>query len=386
MKKALIVGCGLTGASIARILADNGYNVTIFERRNHICGNLYDYYDEHDILIHKYGPHTFHTDNPVLVTFINKYAKWVEAPLKCGAVIDGICTPTPFNFKTVDTFFPNEAELIKKEFLSTFGTSKTVSIVEALESDNAYVKRFADFLFEKDYRPYTSKQWGVEPTEIDKSVLKRVPLRLSYDEGYFDDKYQLVPQDSYLSFFEKLLGHKNISIQTNIDALSLIKISEKGCFYKDNLFENPIVFTGPIDELFHSKFGKLPYRSLRFDLHYEKIDSKQDFGVVAYPQAKEYTRVVEFKKITGQKSCGTTYEIEFPLPYMQGRPQEPYYPLLTSDSMCLYKKYQNLLKLYPNLFVCGRLGDYKYYNMDQALEKAIETAEKILKLFGDSKK
>ena len=208
MKQALIIGCGLSGAVIARELAESGYYVTILERRDHIGGNMYDYKDSHGILIHKYGPHTFHTQKEELYHYICRYSDWEEYHLTCGAEINGICTPTPFNYQTIDDFYPLEkAAKIKQEIEKEFPCQNTATVMEVLECQNKLVQEYAQFLFDNDYKLYTAKQWGIEPDRIDPSVLKRVPLRFNYDNGYFEDTFQVMPKVSFTAFFENLLSH-----------------------------------------------------------------------------------------------------------------------------------------------------------------------------------
>ncbi|MCR5348585.1 MAG: UDP-galactopyranose mutase [Bacilli bacterium] len=379
-KKAIVVGAGLSGAVIARELAEQGYDVQVFERRDHIGGNMFDYVDEHGILVHKYGPHTFHTTKKELFDYICKYGEWDEYHLTCGAVINGKCTPTPFNFQTIDDFFaPNEAKAIKEVLLHEFPSRETVTVVEALNCPNPLVRKYAEFLFENDYRPYSAKQWGLDPSQIDPSILKRVPLRLSYKIGYFDDPYQAMPRISYVEFFENLLDHPNISVELNHDALKDLSIEDGQILYLGQKVDYPIVYTGPIDELFNHAYGPLPYRSLRFEFNHEPIDSKQDMPVVAYPQEPGFVRIIEFKKLPVQNVPGTTYEKEYSLPTSSGGNDEPYYPLLTEKSQENYAKYKEMAEKVPYLYVCGRLGDFKYYNMDQALEAALAIANKILR-------
>jgi len=379
-KKAVVVGCGLSGAVIARELAESGYRVRIIERRNHIGGNMYDYVDEYGVLVHKYGPHTFHTTKKELFDYICKFGQWDEYKLTCGAVICGKCTPTPFNFQTIDDFFNNdEAKIMKKELLNEYPDRDSVTVLEALNSDNEAVKRYAEFLFENDYRPYSAKQWGLDPSKIDPSILKRVPLRLSYKVGYFDDPYQVMPHISYESFFMKILNHKNISVELGRDALDKVCVVGNVIYYDRMKVDYPIIYTGPIDELFNHSFGMLPYRSLRFEFVHENINSKQDMPVVAHPQEPDYVRIIEFKKLSIQQVDGTTYEKEYSIPCCSGGIDEPYYPLLTTNSQNDYLKYRELADKIKNLYVCGRLGDYKYYNMDQALEVALRMSEKIIK-------
>lgn len=377
---ALVIGCGFSGSVVARFLAEHGKQVQIWERRNHIAGNMYDYVDEHNILVQKYGPHTFHTVKKDLYKYICQFAEWEEFQLCCGAEIQGICTPTPFNFHSIDHFYSNvEAENLKQHIKSAYGDKKTASVLEALKHSDPLIRNYAKFLFDNDYRPYTAKQWGIEPNEIDPSVLQRVPLRFSYDKGYFEDEFQVMPKEGYTKFFHRLLDHANIQICLGIEALKRLKVNESGdkLFVDDKLVNFPVIYTGALDELFQCCYGHLPYRSLKFEWRYEEIESKQDLPVVAYPKAKEYTRIVEYKKLPVQNTHGTTYVIEFPLQYQPERKTEPYYPVLTKKSMALYQKYAALADRVKNLFYCGRLADFKYYNMDQALEHALLLCEKI---------
>lgn len=379
MKNALVVGCGLSGAVIARELAEKGYKVRIIEKRDHIGGNMYDHIDEHGILIHKYGPHTFHTNKKELYDYICRYGEWDEYQLTCGAEINGICTPTPFNYKTIDDFYPeSEAAYIKKEIEKTFPNQDHATVVETLDCGNKNVVNYAQFLFDNDYSLYSAKQWGVSPKEIDPSILKRVPLRFNYKEGYFDDKYQVMPHISYTNFFNNLLDHPNISVELNVDALLILEIKENSIYENGVKINFPIVYTGPLDELFDCCYGKLPYRSLRFEFKHENIDSFQKYPVVAYPQAKDFVRIIEYKKLPIQNVKGTTYEVEYAIPYQKGIDNEPYYPLLTEESKSIYTKYSMKASNVENLYVCGRLGNFKYYNMDQALENALKVLNLIL--------
>ena len=244
---------------------------------------------------------------------------------------------------------------------------------------NPIVHDYAQFLFENDYSLYSAKQWGCSPSEIDPSILKRVPLRFSYDVGYFDDEFQVMPRKSFTSFFEKLLDHPNICIELNVDALERIAIKDDLLLYEEAVVDYPVVYSGPLDELFGFRFGRLPYRSLRFQWVHEDIESKQDMPVVAYPQETDFVRIIEYKKLPVQDVKGTTYEIEYSLPYKPGENHDPYYPLLTEESQLLYREYRRLTETVQNLYVCGRLGNFKYYNMDQALEAALEVTCDILK-------
>lgn len=369
----LIIGCGLSGAVIARHLAEQGKEVVIWERRDHIGGNMYDYVDEHGFLVQKYGPHTFHTRKKELYDYMCRFEAWQDYKLTCGAVWDGKYTPTPFNFTTIDTFYPPErAAALKEKLARTFAERETATVVEVLEHPDPEIRGYAQFLFQNDYAPYTAKQWGVSPQDIDPSVLKRVPLRFSYDVGYFNDPYQVMPVHSFTRFFQNLLDHPNIQVKRNVEALEHLSVRDGRLFLDDAECPCPVVYTGTLDELFGGKYGRLPYRSLRFEWRYEEIASLQDAPVVAYPQEEGYTRITEYKKLPVQDRPGSSYALEYPLPYREGEKLEPYYPVLTEESQQQYARYAELAGQIPNLICCGRLADFKYYNMDQALERALK--------------
>lgn len=370
--KCLIVGCGLTGAVIARELAERGREVEIWERRSHIGGNMYDYVDAHGFLVQKYGPHAFHTTEKGLFEYVCRFEQWEEYHLTCGAVWDGKYTPTPFNFKTIDTFYPPEAAArLKGKLKEAFAGRDSAAVVEVLGHPDAEIRGYAAYLFEKDYAPYTAKQWGVSPEGIDPSVLKRVPLRFSYGEGYFDDAYQAMPRHSYSRFFENLLDHPKISVKLGVEALECLAVREDRLWLDGRPVEHPVVYTGALDELFGCVYGRLPYRSLRFEWRHTEAESVQEAPVVAYPQAEGYTRITEFKKLPVQDKPGSSYALEYPLPYREGEKLEPYYPVLTKESQAQYAKYEALAQKIPFLTCCGRLADFKYYNMDQALKRAL---------------
>lgn len=374
----LVIGCGLSGAVVARHLAERGRQVTIWERRDHIGGNMYDYVDEHGFLVQKYGPHTFHTKKKELYDYMCRFGRWQDYKLTCGAAWGGKYTPTPFNFTTIDTFYPaKKAELLKEKLKKAFSGRDTATVVEVLAHPDEDIRGYAEFLFQNDYAPYTAKQWGVSPSEIDPSVLKRVPLRFSYEEGYFDDPYQVMPEQSFTHFFQNLLDHPNIHVELGVEALDHIQIRNDRIILDGVPLEIPVVYTGALDELFGGIYGRLPYRSLRFEWKYEDKESLQDAPVVAYPQEAGYTRITEYKKLPVQTGTGTSYALEYPLTYQEGTQQEPYYPVLTEQSQQQYEQYRRAAEAVPNLICCGRLADFKYYNMDQALEQALNVCENI---------
>ena len=381
----IIVGAGFCGSVIARKLAEHDTKVLILERRNHIAGNMYDELDPNGIRVQKYGPHIFHTNSTEAFEFITKYDSWDNYLHQPAVEIDGAITPSPANFTTIDLLYSGEeAESLKKQLKAHYGEKKTVTILELLDCNDTAIKQYAEKLYETNYRPYTAKQWGIPFEAIDPGILKRVPVRLDYTNGYFDDNYQCMPRYGYNHFFANLLDHKNIEITLCTDALDMLKVNTKN---KKILFDGkpvtiPVVYTGAIDEMLDYRYGQLPYRSLRFDYQTKNVDSFQDASVVAHPKAEGYTRITEYKKLPPQNVAGvTTVAYEYPLTASKADNNEPYYPVLTDDNTVLYSKYLHELHGIPNLFLCGRLADYKYYNMDAAILRALEVFGTIQKQF-----
>lgn len=382
MKKALVIGCGLVGSIIARHLAEEcDYQVTIWERRNHIAGNLYDYTDEHGILVQKYGPHIFHTYAPHIYEYVCRYAIWEPFNLVCGAVIDNICTPTAFNFKSIDLFFPKQtAQEIKEHIKIMFGEREYATVIELLECEDSVIREYAQFLYDKDYSLYTAKQWGISPSQIDKSVLKRVPIRFSYDEAYFKDPFQALPKEGYTGFIRNILDYPQITVELNKEAVDHISILNNNIYVDGCQVDYPVIYTGPLDYFFDFSNGKLPYRSLRFEWKHENTESFQELPVIAYPQAEGFTRITEYKKLPIQDVAGTSYAVEYPIPYNpESSASEPYYPVLTEESNALYNEYLKNAKGIQNLYLCGRLADYKYYDMDKAIERALTFCQENFK-------
>ncbi|MEF9892071.1 MAG: UDP-galactopyranose mutase [Anaerorhabdus sp.] len=382
MRELLIIGCGLTGTVIANHFAKKGYNVTIWEKRNHIGGNMYDFVDKNGILVHKYGPHVFHTNKKELFDFMNNITNWNEFRIKCSVNMLNKITPSPFNFQTIDDYYSKEkAKLLKSELLFMYPNREKVTILELLESKNTLIKEYADFLFDNDYSLYTAKQWGISPKEIDPSVLRRVPVLLSYKDGYFDDEYQMIPKNGYVEIFDKLLNHPNIKVELEKNALDYIKIVNNEIQINGKISDKILVYTGPVDELLDFKYGVLPYRSLKFEWITEHVDIFQKTPLVAYPADVEFTRITEYKHFTQKAPKNfTSLAYEYPVLYdYKVYNSEPYYPILTEESNKMYLKYKNALNSIPNLFLAGRLSDFKYYNMDQTLERALKICSMIEK-------
>lgn len=376
----IVVGAGLAGGILARKLAENNNKkVLIVERRNHVAGNMYDYMDEHGVKVQKYGPHVLHTNVDKVYEFITQFCEPINYRTKCEAVIDGISTPSPFNFKTIDQFYdPEYAEALKRKLLEYYDSRSLVTVVEMLESEDIDIKGFAELLFEKDYRPYTAKQWRLKPEEIDPSVLRRVPIVLSYGDTYFYDKYEFMPKEGFVEMYKRIINHPNITVSLGVEALEHIVFNEEKVLY-DGVDVN-LIYTGAIDELFDYKYGILPYRSLEFEFKSIDCDSFQDVAIVAYPQVDGYTRITEYTKMP-QQNCNnwTSVAYEYPVDYNKNADigSEPYYPVLTIESQNTYQKYFEYSKRFKNLILCGRLADYKYYNMDQVILRTLELYEEM---------
>lgn len=371
---SIVVGCGLTGSVIARYLAERGEHITIWERRNHIGGNMYDYIDRNGIRVHRYGPHVFHTYSKELKDYMLRWGKWVPFQIKCRVNMLGKTTPSPFNFKTIDDYYtPEEAEMLKNAIKQSYPGKEKTTILDLLDNKNPIIKDYAIFLYEHDYSLYTAKQWGIEPKDIDPSVLKRVPVLFDYKDGYFDDTWQMIPEKGYTAWFEELLNHPNIEIKLGVEALDHIKISNDKIFVDNCAFNGKVIYTGALDELLDNKYGKLPYRSLKFEWVTREQERVLDAALIAFPEAEGYTRITEYNHFPQpRKQKVSTLAYEYPIQYVEGINNEPYYPILTIESIEKHARYMMELNSTPNLICCGRLADFKYYNMDQALKRALE--------------
>lgn len=388
MYDAIVVGAGLSGSVIARYLAEEqDKNVLVLERRSHIAGNLYDSKNEVGIRIQEYGPHVFHTSDEELYQYLTRFGNWIPCPLKYKICINGKYVSNSPNFETIDTFFPESAAEIKESIQQSFPGKDKITYYDLLTCEHPSVKRFADFLYENDFRPYTKKQWGDYAEKLDRSVFDRVPFHISYYEQYWDDKYQILPEMGFTNFIAAILNHPKITVKLNVDATAHLDINMKyGEVYYDGLVVTcPLIYTGPIDELFKYKFGRLPYRSLHFDYVTTDVDSYQDEAVVAYP-LEAYTRISEYKKLPPQDISGvTTIAIEYSESYPNEGGYDPYYPIPSDSSNELYELYLQESKKIQNIVLCGRLADYKYYNMDQALRHALDICDTKLSVYKESK-
>lgn len=356
----LIVGAGFSGAIIAQQLATLNYKVDIIDKRSHLAGNAYDLFDANNVLIHKYGPHIFHTNSERIFKFLSKFTEWRFYEHRVRSIVEGVEYPFPINRDTVN-------QLYNKEFteseIENFFEKVRVPVDHPKTSEDVVLNSVGRDLYEKFFLNYTKKQWGLHPSELKAGVAARIPVRTNTDDRYFTDKFQAMPADGYTKMFERMLDHPNISVQLNTDFFDV----------KDRFAGHHIVYTGPIDAFYQYRFGKLPYRSLSFEhSHFDKVNQFQPVGTVNYPNDFSYTRITEFKHLTGQIHSGTSIVKEYPQP--EG---DPYYPIPTESNELLFKKYEELAKQEINVTFVGRLAQYKYYNMDQVVGAALVAAENI---------
>ena len=384
---AVVVGCGFAGAVCAQQLAERGNKrVLIIEKRAQIAGNMYDEYDEAGILVHKYGPHIFHTNNQRVFNYLRLFSGFLGYRHKVLSNWYGTYIPVPFNMTSLEMCFGEErAVQLEEKLVEKFGAGSRVTINELRQQEDPDLAELADFVYKNVFVYYTQKQWGT--TEVDPSVTARVPVLISYEDGYFQDKYQGMPAFGYTKLFEEMLSHENITVCLNTEAESVFDLRFSSMeedaplssiYIKGKPFEGPIIYTGPLDEMFLSRFGRLPYRTLRFE--YETLDQErfQPCGTVNYTVTEDYTRITEFKYLTGQKSDKTTIMREYSLAYEDPQNQIPYYAIINEENEAHYNRYLKLTESLPNFFPLGRLAEYRYYNMDVIVERALDLSDKIL--------
>ena len=383
---ALIVGAGFAGAVSARRLAeDAGKKVLVLERRHHVAGNAYDGRNWNGIWIHFYGPHIFHTNDKQVYDYLSRFTRWRDYQhTVVASVPDGrggrMEFPVPFNLDSMEIAFgPEEGRRLGDKLVAAYGAEKKVTILELRQNPDPEIAAIADYVYENVFVHYTMKQWGQRPEDIDPGTTARVPVFLSRDPRYFQDAYQGMPLDGYTHMFENMLDHPNISVELNTDALSRLELADGTVKLDGEVFGGTVIYTGQADELFGFQFGPLPYRTLDFYYHDFDRDYFQSHGTVNYTADENFTRITEFKRLTGQEAPGhTTIMREYSRRYVGGPDDDPFYAIINPENNALYAKYKAEADKYPSLHLLGRLAEYKYYNMDAIAARALELTAELL--------
>ncbi|WP_294322738.1 UDP-galactopyranose mutase [Chryseobacterium sp. sg2396] len=357
----LITGCGFAGSVLAERLASQGKKVLIVDKRSHIGGNAYDYYNEDGILVHQYGPHIFHTNSEEVFRYLSRFTDWRPYEHRVLGSVDGQLVPIPINLTTINKLYGKN---LTSDEVVDFLASKAEARKPVLTSEDVVINVVGKELYEKFFRGYTRKQWDLDPSELDASVTARVPTRTNSDDLYFTDTFQAMPKNGYTEMFRKMLSHPNIHIMLNTNFRDVVNL----------IPHKKLIYTGPIDGYFDFRFGKLPYRSIDFKFETLDQDKYQATGTVNYPTSNLYTRITEFKHLTGQVHHKTTVVYEYPTG--EG---DPYYPIPRKENQEIYNRYKKLADEMPDVYFTGRLGTYKYYNMDQVVAQSLALFRKILK-------
>ena len=366
----LVVGAGLTGLTFARQMASQrNKRVLLIDSRAHLGGNIFDEFNEHGVLVHKYGPHIFHTNSEKVWNYLSQFTAWRAYEHRVLGLVDGQWIPLPFNLDAIERLFPAPlAEDLHNRLLSAYGAGSKVPVLELRRSEDPALRSLADFVYEKVFLDYTRKQWALEPEELDPAVTARVPILVSRDDRYFQDTYQAMPEPGYAAMAQAIADHPNITVQleTPFDPADTAQRADR------------TFFTGQIDRFFDFRLGELPYRSMRFESRTLAIDRFQTVGTHNYPGSEAHTRITEQKIITGQTLDGvTTIVTEYPMAHVEGK-TDPFYPVPRPDNRALYARYASLAETEaPQVIFAGRLGDYQYYNMDQAVARALTIAQRI---------
>jgi UDP-galactopyranose mutase len=356
----LIVGAGFAGSVLAERLANVlEKKVLLVEQRDHIGGNAYDYFNRDGILIHKYGPHIFHTNSRKVFDYLSHFTAWRPYEHRVLASVDGQLVPMPINLDTINKLYSLQ---LNSQQLEAFFESRAEKLSKIVTSEDVVVSKVGRELYQKFFKGYTRKHWDLDPSELDASVSARVPVRTNRDNRYFTDVYQAMPAHGYTRMFQKMLSHPNVKLMLNTDYKEIVDVIP----YKT------MIYTGPIDSYFNYCYGRLPYRSIEFRFETHECDIFQATGTINYPNEHPYTRITEFKYLTGQKHHKTSVVYEYP--QAEG---DPYYPIPRPENAEIYKKYQDLAKTMTNTFFTGRLATYKYYNMDQVVAQSLSVFEKI---------
>lgn len=377
----IIVGSGFAGSIMAERIANVlNKKVLIIEQRDHIAGNMFDYYDQAGILIHKYGPHLFRTSEDFVWEYMSRFTEWHPYQHRVLAQIDDNLVPVPFNLTSLETLLPQKAAEIKEILLSEFGMDVKVPVSVLRQHSNPLISELGSFIFEKIYLNYTTKQWGEKPENLDfETITARVPVHVSYDDRYFQEKYQFLPKEGYTEMFKKMLSSDNIEIRLSTKAKELLKFDtdQNKIYFEGSVFEGDVIYTGAIDEMFDYAFGELPYRSLKFEIETHNKEYYQPTGTVNYPNDNAYTRISEYKHMMPVKPENTSVMIEYPQEYKRLVPGQdiPYYPIPKDENTIAYNNYRTKADKFSNLLLIGRLAEYKYYDMNNIIMHSLKTFE-----------
>lgn len=378
MEKIIVVGAGFSGATIARLFADSGKEVIVIDKRETVGGNAYDFYDRNDILVQPYGPHIFHTNDKKVFDFLSRFTEWEKYEHRVlAAVRKDKFVPVPFNLTSLFMLYGKEkAERIKKILIDEIGVDKKVPILQLKKHENAEIRRFGDFVYKHIFYIYTMKQWGFKPEQLGTEVMNRVPVYVSNEDRYFTDEYQFMPKQGFTELIKNMLCHPRIKIKLGEDASKEISINDDQIYFGNQLLDGILIYTGCVDELFDYKFGVLPYRSLKFKFETVKKPSYQPAAVVNYTTSHKYTRITEFTKFTCPEKENTVIVKEYAKPFKKGK-NIPYYPIPIEKNKAHYGQYKELADKCNNLYLLGRLGNYKYINMDIAVKNAMDLFDEI---------
>ena len=360
--KYLVVGAGLAGLTMAERIANVlGEKVLVVERRSHIGGNVYDSYNEDGILIHNYGPHIFHTNDREVYEYLSGFTKWRDFWHRVLTYVDGNLIPMPITVETINKLYNLNLNCFEVE---DFLRKQAIEIDEIKTSKDVALSKVGPDIYAKIFENYTKKQWGIDPAELDTSVISRIPVRTNRDTRYFNDKYQGMPLHGYTKMCEKMAASKNIKILLNTDYREIA----------GDVSYDTMIYTGAVDEFYNYKYGRLAYRSIKFVFETYDMEKFQEAPVVNYPNDYDYTRITEYKQLTGQVHHKTTISKEFP--YDGG---EPYYPFPTAEHRKQYEMYAADMAKEENIIFIGRLSEYRYYNMDAVVRRALDEFEKLRK-------
>ena len=375
----LVIGSGLSGAIIANGFANEGKKVLVLEKRPNIGGNIYDL-KENGVTKHVYGPHIFHTDNSRVAKYMEQFWELNNYRNEVNASVRGEIVPIPFNFTSLEVFWPNQFEEIKELLINKYGADKRVSVATLMSEKNPLLNKVANFIFDNVFLNYTVKMWDKKPSEIDASVMSRVPMLVTgYATTYFENKYEGIPKEGFTSAIAKMLDHKNIEVKLNVDATEVLKFKDQKIYLNNKEVKVPVVYSGPLDELFKYKHGVLKYRSLEIKFETLNQEKFQDTAVVNYPAHPEMTRITEYKTFLNEKSDVTILSREYPGDFdlKSDRFNIPYYPFANDESREQHDVYMQMAKEYTNLVPVGRLATYRYLNMDQAIEIALDKLKEL---------